>query len=91
VQTKQTKLITHNLKENEMSKKKEELPNYFEANTWVVLDALKTMNEATSILALIAKSADRSMQQALHGVITVLISAELTLGEYLDKPEGTDV
>ena len=57
----------------------------------MVDDALNTMNEATSILALIAKSADRSMKQALYGVITVLISAELTLGEYLDKPEGTDV
>jgi hypothetical protein len=74
-----------------MSKKKEVPLNYFEVNTWMVDDALNTMNEATSILALIAKSADRSMKQALYGVITVLISAELTLGEYLDKPEGTDV
>jgi len=74
-----------------MSKKKEVSLNYFEANTWMVHDALNTMNEATSILALIARSADRSMQQALYGVITVLINSELTLNEYLDKPEGTDV
>jgi len=74
-----------------MSKKKEVPLNYFEVNTWMVDDALNTMNEATSILALIARSSDRSMQQALYGVITVLINAELTLNEYLDKPEGTDV
>ena len=74
-----------------MSKKKEVPLNYFEVNTWMVHDALNTINEAASILALIAKSADRSMQQALYGVIPVLINSELPLGEYLDKPEGTDV
>jgi len=66
------------------------LPNYFEANTWLVHDALNTMDEATSILALIAKSSDRPMQQALFGVITVLIQAEMTLNEYLDKPDGIE-
>jgi len=78
-----------------MSKKqekqaKQDLPNYFEANTWMVHDALNTMDEATSILALIAKSSDRPMQQALYGVITVLIQAEMTLNEYLDKPNGLE-
>lgn len=73
-----------------MSKKKEVPLNYFEVNTWMVHDALNTMDEATSILALIAKSSDRLTQQALHGVITVLISAELTLGEYLEKPDGIE-
>lgn len=73
-----------------MSKKKEVPLNYFEVNTWMVDDALNTINEATSILALIAKSADRSMQQALYGVITVLINSELTLSEYLDKPDGLE-
>ena len=73
-----------------MSKKKEALPNYFEVNTWMVLDALNTMDEATSILALIAKSSDRLTQQALYGVITVLVNAEMTLNEYLEKPDGIE-
>ena len=67
-----------------MSKKKEALPNYFEVN------ALNTMDEATSILALIAKSSDRLTQQALYGVITVLVNAEMTLNEYLEKPDGIE-
>ena len=76
-----------------MAKKQEKqvLPNYFEANTWMVGDALNTMDEATSILALIARSSEHSTKQALFGVITVLIQAEGSLNEYLDKPEGTDV
>ena len=73
-----------------MSKKKEALPNYFEVNTWMVLDALNTMDEATSILALIARSSDRPTQQALYGVITVLVNAEMTLNEYLEKPNGIE-
>ena len=73
-----------------MSKKKEALPNYFEVNTWMVLDALNTMDEAASILALIAKSSDRLTQQALYGVITVLVNAEMTLNEYLEKPNGIE-
>jgi hypothetical protein len=75
-----------------MAKKqaKQDLPNYFEVNTWMVLDACNTMDEATSILALIAKSSDRLTQQALYGVITVLVNAEMTLNEYLDKPDGLE-
>jgi hypothetical protein len=75
-----------------MAKKqaKQDLPNYFEVNTWMVLDARNTMDEATSILALIAKSSDRLTQQALYGVITVLVNAEMTLNEYLDKPDGIE-
>jgi hypothetical protein len=69
---------------------KQDLPNYFEVNTWMVLDALNTMDEATSILALIAKSSDRLTQQALYGVITVLVNAEMTLNEYLEKPDGIE-
>lgn len=73
-----------------MAKKQEKqaLPNYFEVNTWMVHDAINTMDEATSLLALIAKSSDRLTQQALYGVITVLIQAESTLNDYLDKPDG---
>jgi hypothetical protein len=69
---------------------KQDLPNYFEVNTWMVLDALNTMDEATSILALIAKSSDHVTQQALYGVITVLVNAEMTLNEYLEKPDGIE-
>ena len=76
-----------------MSKKKQDvpvLPNYFEVNTWLVEDAINTMDEATSLLALIAKSSDRLTQQALYGVITVLVNAEMTLNEYLEKPDGIE-
>lgn len=70
--------------------KKEKPLNYFEVNTWMVHDALNTVNEATALLSLIARSSDTLTQQALHGVITVLINAETTLNDYMDKPDGLE-
>jgi hypothetical protein len=71
-----------------MSKKKETLPNYFEVNTWMVHDACNTMDEAMAMIGIIARSSDHVTQQALFGVLTVLVDSQRTLGEYLEKPEG---
>jgi hypothetical protein len=76
-----------------MSKKKEilskEAPlNYFEVNTWMVHDACNTMDEAMAMIGIIARSSDHVTQQALFGVLTVLVDSQRTLGEYLEKPEG---
>jgi len=76
-----------------MSKKKETqskeaLPNYFEVNTWMVHDACNTIDEAMAMIGIIARSSDHVTQQALFGVLTVLVDSQRTLGEYLEKPEG---
>jgi hypothetical protein len=93
------KRITHKpqttpQKENEMSKKKEptkaSLPNYFEVNTWMVHDACSTMDEAMAMIGIIARSSDRITQQALFGVLTVLVDSQRTLGEYLEGPENDE-
>jgi len=75
-----------------MAKKqaKQDLPNYFEANTWLAHDARNTMNEAMAMIGIIARSSDHSVQKALFGVLTVLVNAEMTLNEYLDKPDGLE-
>ena len=77
-----------------MSKKKHDiphdLPNYFEVNTWLVHEARKTMGEAMAMIGIIARSSDYSTQQALFGVLTVLVDAEMTLDEYLEKPDGIE-
>ena len=73
-----------------MAKKqaKQDLPNYFEANTWMVHDACNTMHEAMAMIGIIARSSDHSVQQALFGVLTVLVNAEMTLNEYMEGPEN---
>ena len=75
-----------------MAKKqaKQDLPNYFEVNTWMVLDACNTMNEAMAMIGLIAKGSDLLTQRALHGVVTVLIESQRTLNEYMEKPDGLE-
>jgi hypothetical protein len=70
--------------------KKEKPLNYFEVNTWMVEDAISTMDEAMALIALIARGADRVTQQALYGVLTVLIDSQRTLNEYLEKPDGIE-
>ena len=64
--------------------------NYFEVNTWMVHDARNTMDEAMAMIGIIARSSDHVTQQALFGVLTVLVNAEMTLNEYLDKPDGLE-
>ena len=76
-----------------MSKKKQDapvLPNYFEVNTWLVEDAINTMDEAMALIGIIARSSDHVMQQALFGVLTVLVDSQRTLNEYLEKPDGIE-
>ena len=78
-----------------MSKKKETLskealPNYFEVNTWMVHDACNTMDEAMAMIGIIARSSDYFTQRALHGVLTVLVDSQRTLGEYLEGPENDE-
>jgi len=73
-----------------MSKKKHDLPNYFEVNTWLVHEARNTMGEAMALIGIIARSSDHVTQQALFGVLTVLVDAERTLDEYLEKPDGIE-
>lgn len=76
-----------------MSKKKQDapvLPNYFEVNTWLVEDAISTMDEAMALIGIIARSSDHSTQQALFGVLTVLVDSQRTLNEYLEKPDGIE-
>lgn len=69
---------------------KQDLPNYFEVNTWMVHDARNTMDEAMAMIGIIARSSDHVTQQALFGVLTVLVNAEMTLNEYLEKPDGIE-
>ena len=69
---------------------KQDLPNYFEVNTWMVHDACSTMDEAMAMIGIIARSSDHVTQQALFGVLTVLVNAEMTLNEYLEKPDGIE-
>ena len=69
---------------------KQDLPNYFEVNTWMVHDARNTMDEAMAMIGIIARSSDDVTQQALFGVLTVLVNAEMTLNEYLEKPDGIE-
>jgi len=73
-----------------MSKKKHDLPNYFEVNTWLVHEARSTMGEAMAMIGIIARSSDHVTQQALFGVLTVLVDAEMALDEYLEKPDGIE-
>lgn len=76
-----------------MSKKKQDapvLPNYFEVNTCLVHEARKTMLEAMALISIIARSSDHVTQQALFGVLTVLVDAERTLDEYLEEPDGIE-
>ena len=76
-----------------MSKKKQDapvLPNYFEVNTWLVEDAISTMDEAMALIGIIARSSDHVTQQALFGVLTVLVDSQRTLNEYLEKPDGIE-
>ena len=76
-----------------MSKKKQDapvLPNYFEVNTWLVEDAINTMDEAMALIGIIARSSDHVTQQALFGVLTVLVDSQRTLNEYLEKPDGLE-
>lgn len=70
--------------------KKEKPLNYFEVNTWMVEDAINTQDEAMALIGLIARGADRVTQQALYGVLTVLIDSQRTLNEYLEKPDGIE-
>ena len=69
---------------------KQDLPNYFEVYTWMVHDACSTMDEAMAMIGIIARSSDHVTQQALFGVLTVLVNAEMTLNEYLEKPDGIE-
>ena len=77
-----------------MSKKKEptkaSLPNYYEVNTWMVLDACSTMDEAMAMIGIIARSSDQSTQKALFGVLTVLVDSQKTLYEYMEGPENDE-
>ena len=76
-----------------MSKKKQDapvLPNYFEVNTWLVEAAINTMDEAMAMIGIIARSSDHVTQQALFGVLTVLVDSQRTLNEYLEKPDGIE-
>jgi hypothetical protein len=67
---------------------KQDLPNYFEVNTWMVHDACNTIDEAMAMIGIIARSSDHVTQQALYGVLTVLVNAEMTLNEYMEGPEN---
>jgi len=67
---------------------KQDLPNYFEVNTWMVHDACNTIDEAMAMIGIIARSSDHVTQQALFGVLTVLVNAEMTLNEYMEGPEN---
>jgi hypothetical protein len=77
-----------------MSKKKDPAKaaplNYYEVNTWMVHDACSTMDEAMAMIGIIARSSDRVTQQALFGVLTVLVDSQRTLGEYLEGPENDE-
>ena len=76
-----------------MSKKKQDAPvlsNYFEVNTWLVEDAINTMDEAMAMIGIIARASDHVTQQALFGVLTVLVDSQRTLNEYLEKPDGIE-
>jgi hypothetical protein len=70
--------------------KKEKPLNYFEVNTWMVEDAISTMDEAMALIALIARARTFVTQKALYGVLTVLIDSQRTLNEYLEKPDGIE-
>jgi hypothetical protein len=67
--------------------KKEKPLNYYEVNTWMVHEACNTMEEAMSLIVLIARSSDHVTQQALHGVLTVLVDSQRTLNEYMEGPD----
>ena len=56
----------------------------------MVHDARNTMDEAMAMIGIIARSSDHVTQQALFGVLTVLVNAEMTLNEYLEKPDGLE-
>jgi hypothetical protein len=70
--------------------KKEKPLNYFEVNTWMVEDAISTMDEAMALIGLIARDEDPFRQKSLYGVLTVLIVSKRTLNEYLEKPDGLE-
>ena len=70
--------------------KKEKPLNYFEVNTWMVEDAISTMDEAMALIGLIARDEDFFRQKPLYGVLTVLIDSKRTLNEYLEKPDGIE-
>jgi hypothetical protein len=48
------------------------------------------MDEAMAMIGIIARSSDRVTQQALFGVLTVLVDSQRTLGEYLEGPENDE-
>jgi hypothetical protein len=62
--------------------------NYYEVNTWMVHDACNTMDEAMALIGIIARSSDHVTQQALFGVLTVLVDSQRTLNEYMEGPEN---
>jgi hypothetical protein len=70
--------------------KKEKPLNYFEVNTWMVEDAISTMDEAMALIGLIARDEDLFRQKSLYGVLTVLIVSKRTLNEYLERPDGIE-